>query len=1491
MIAAVFAAVAAFAAPPASPGRAAAPAPVAEPSPATVGVAPAVPAAPVAPARVAPLAVRMAPATPGSVRFTVTLPAAAVSHAGGSEGGATAAIDGFDPFGEPGAPPLLRRVVTVAVPPLGDVRVNAAASDLVANDEVSLEPMPVEDRGGVTHAVPRGRAYESAGSASPVGAHLLEVAWVRNQRVARIAIEPLAYEPTAHRLTSARRIDVAVQVQPIGALGEAFEPADPFEELYRATLLNYAQGRAWRRPQPAVLAAEAKRLGVSVDASAATALPETSIVLAGHSWVKLTVRSAGLYSVNFSALRNTSLFGNTAKPWRKLRLFTLAGYPLLPEATYCDSCNLQEVAIGVQEAAGADSLMDSNPDAFYFYAQGPSGWASDFAPGYADTMYLNHPYETKNYYYLTVAPDLGDPSEAPVAGDPKRIAMRTNLAPVGAGTVVATFPDRVHFEVDTPSEYWPDASPGTSSLVWEKFFWKSITVSDSSFTDAFDLLDADTTQAARFRLRQWGVTDNKAYVNASRCWWHPDHNLDVWLNNTQFPRRTWDGYAYDKVQLRQAAITIDSTGTSSGGTVFLRHVNNVVKVRVPPDLVYTDCPSRVDRSALAWYEIYYQHELVPRADTLVFRSPGAAGPYHFDIGPFVRKTPPLLYDITDPLAPVLLKVLPAMWDTTTKRLVFEDTASVVHRYRIVPDSVVSVARMASADVADAPSTSLTDNLRSRANGADYVVIYYDAFAQAAELLAAARRLRLPVADHGAPYIAKAVPVSALYDQFSGGRTDPAAIRNFLRAAFYNWRVRPKFVVLLGDASFDFKNLTGQAGSGQPGSLVPTYERGFDNNDYILRSFATDDWLLNVTSTTSYIPDFFGGRLPVDDAATAVSVVQKLLGYETGAPLGEYRNSMVLMADDDMQGANCDRLNWAHLIQTDDMNRNHIPGHVDREYVYLHTYASAGPTKPGARTALRADLNDGVLLFNYIGHGSPFKITDESVFLDTDAGTLANAGKLFGFIAASCDVGKFDDPAVPSLGENLVLAPKGGAIAVISATEQALSGLNVMLANYIYDRLFDRTTIIAGSDTLVGVGQYHVPFSAALLAAKIGASGPTTTNNRKFQLMGDPATLLNAPHWYAAVGLTDVNGAPLTQVTAGQTVVFHGQVLDKPGGSIVPCNGTVSVLAEDSAPTNSTLGNGWDDRIDLCFGAISPATYLFAAAPMYHGNVTVKDGSFEGRFIVPMDATAGLLGRIRAYSTAVDAVDHLTVDGVGSMPLAVATGTAPVGDVTGPRITLGFTGGTRAVRPDATLHIDLYDDSGIMTTGHAQQNAIIVTIDDNTTSREDVTASFRYAADSYQQGTASFTLPSLAAGHHRITVSAADNLASGIAASQHRNSATVEFDVIDRSSVSLDRAWLFPNPVRSGGTGSGGTFIVEAQGDSLNMMIRIYTISGRVIRTLKSFGRIGQVQIPWDGLDAEGEPLANGTYLFKVYANVRDADGTSSPREEDRVTGRFVVLKR
>jgi hypothetical protein len=1426
------------------------------PAPASPAAAPATNPATSAPdsaavATVHEAGIRWLPSGGSTIHFIVDVPAVELQTitADGSPGSAVRVqIAGYEPA-RVGGVPLPERIVVIAVPPAGDVHVHAIGAAPTTQDGVAIGEISKPDRAGV------------GATGIPEAARLLGIGWMRNQRVARVAIRPASFDARTHRLTTYGHVDVTLDVAAGLDLGTAAEARDPFEAVYHDVLLNYEQGRHWRRPA-AVRGVTPPGAGLDrLRKFAIATAPETS-VFAGRLWVKLTVTQPGLYKVSFAQLRNTALFTqngdsrDTLNALDSLRLFTWPGAPVLPEQDFCDSCGYSEVAMQFVDTFN-DGWFGNNKDYFYFFALGPSDWLDVYDPTRTDSTYLDHPYETRNFYYLTLAT-----TQNPVGGTPLRIASSSAAVTANPATVPTTYPARARIEKDL--EYFPDASPlrGLQNLFWEKWMWASVSLG-SSFADTFSVSGCDFSQPMRLRMRAWGLSN---CGDCSGTQIPPVHLLDFALNgNAALAHLGWND---------DVGVTFDTVLTAPLTQIGLGI--NTLLIGVPSP---SQCTGRQDRSALAWLELYYQHTLTPLNDQIAFDTPALTDNYRWAIDGFQSVVPPRVFDVTDAANPIELTGFDYVNGGASYRLTFERSQAGRRRYRVVPDA--AIPSLANTSIADAPATSL-QNLRSATLGADFICIYFDAFAAAADTLAAWRSARMPLNTPG-PYRTLAVPISAIYDQFSGGRTDPAAIRNFLRAALENWQPpRPSYVTLLGDASFDFKNFTGHAQPGFPSCLLPAYENGYDpaietdKCSPIGVQFASDDWIFNVDTALAIVPDVLGGRIPVDDATSAMDYVRnKILFYERNAPIGEYRNRVMLIADDAQQADRDDPLHWTHVQQTRDLDTLATPLHIDRRYVYLHKYPEGpGFTKPGAKADIKKNVADGVAIWNFVGHGSPFKISDEGVFLDVDTGTLTNATMMPLFVSASCDVGKFNDPAVQSLGERLITQSGGGAIGVISATGLAISTQNATLNQTIFQEIFRRDALIAND-------QYHRSVAEALLAAKFRA----TETTQKYELMGDAALRLNIPHEWVQMTLWDSAGTtPVADLKTGQVVTFKGTVLDHPGGSPLPFDGIVSMEIDDAQPFELTPDCPFAPG---CFRV----TYVYTPGVMFRGDAGVTNGAFQGRFVVPMEAATGVRGRVRAYTSGRQIGAAFDDDGAGAVRASVSSGAAPLFDQTGPRISLSFVGGATTVRPNAVLRVDLFDVNGILTTNHNPQNGIVLTLDDNTTQRADITPSFRYAANSYQSGTASFTLPNIANGAHKIEVSAADNLASGLSAGSHRSKATINFNVEESPQLHIDRAYLFPDPTSSGGHASGGRFVIDAPGDSVNVLLRLYTVSGRLFRTLRAYGGLGQVQIPWDGLDDEGSRLANGVYLFKVHVYGRDDDGSSSPTEKAITEGRFVIVNR
>ena len=1436
------------------------------------------------PGKAAPADVQVLSADPASLRLAIEVPEIRLDPAAVDATARTLSIEGYGSVGRPGAPALPERIVVVAVPPSGAVEVEASATATEQHEALRLAGYPVVARSHERDAGALDMVAAAPQVPPPIRspARLLDVSWMRNQRIARVAITPAAFDMARGRLTVHHRIELVVRFSTPTPPTPPDHTADPFENIYRETVVNYEQGRGWRR----AAASRIDRSGRTLDPGRlpvtgasgvlqAKVVPSAS-VYAGRRWIKIAIPSTGFYRVDFGQVRNTALFnGDTTTALDSLRLFTWPGVPVLPENSYCDSCDYREVAIGFVE--NGNQQFSNNRDYLYFFALGPSDWADLYDPVMPETTFVNHPYETRNYVYLTRAD-----APRPVPGTPRRITAQTGAFVPGDTTTFpppTSFRERLHFEQEG-SEYHPDSSPfgfdttGTFTrfnIEWEKDFWAVITRGTGGFDETFDLPGLDASQPARMRARVWGLTQMRP--GSEKSLGQFDHLLEVSIPvGRPLANLRWDGLGPQ---------TYDSTLTDlvAGG--------NSLRLQVLPHVDPDPRLRRIDNVGVARFDLFYHRRFEPVNNQLSFESDPGGGSRIYRVGPFTTDQIPHVFDVTDPLAPTEVRdpdYRPL--STLSWELRFRADETGRRRYRIFPDAgSAGFVKPPNTDVVDAPSSSL-QNLRGQPYaGGDstgrplavrYLLIYYDGFRAAADSLLRWRVERLPLPGIAAPHDTFSVPISALYDQFSGGRTDPSAIRNFLRAAFFNWSVAPAFVSILGDASRDFKNLTGQARAGQPGALVPSYEGGYD--DIVLRQYATDDWLLNVDDPDVVLADFIGGRIPADNAASALGYVRdKLLPYERAAPLGEWHDRVMLIADDNQQGSEPDALGWLHMTQTARLDRLGMPSEIDRAYVYLHTFPlEANSTKPLARSEILENLGEGAVLFNYIGHGGPVQISDEKVFSSNDAEQLTNRIRPSIFVAASCDVGKYNNPTVESLGEKLIRGLNGGAVAVVSATELAFSYQSAALNLEFDQQLFRRDP---------GTGQYERSVAEALKIAKVTG----VRNNQKYQVMGDAAVRPAFPRLWVETSVQDLNGAETTQLPRGSTLELRGQVLDRPGGSPVTLDGLARLLVEDSAPVDTV-----PDCTIFCgpFGTpscLEGCSYRFRAAPIFRGDVSVHGGRFQTRFVVPMDAKLGPRGRARGYVEL--GAGSLVVDGVGSDTLALEPGSPPPEDREGPRIMLSFVGGSTNVRPDALLKVDLADPNGILITGHVPKNGIIVTVDENSSQRYEITSSFRYAANSYQSGTASFRLPGLSAGPHRIRVGAADNLAAGIAAGDHRSSAMIDFEVTDRPTLRVTRALLFPNPVRSGVAGGGGQFVVDAPGDSVNVLLRIYTVSGRAVRTLEYRGGLAQVQIPWDGLDAEGAALARGTYLYKVQVYARDELGRSDGQQRAAAEGKFVVVGR
>jgi hypothetical protein len=143
------------------------------------------------------------------------------------------------------------------------------------------------------------------------------------------------------------------------------------------------------------------------------------------------------------------------------------------------------------------------------------------------------------------------------------------------------------------------------------------------------------------------------------------------------------------------------------------------------------------------------------------------------------------------------------------------------------------------------------------------------------------------------------------------------------------------------------------------------------------------------------------------------------------------------------------------------------------------------------TAARGDIvnaiNSGQVLVNYLGHGSEEQWSGSDIFDENTVPSLTNGSQLPVFLIMDCLNGFFQDVYAQPLGVTLMVAPNGGAAAVLAS-----SGLNQPAPQTMLDALVLQNALSAQMTTL----------GESVVKAKSKIVDPDV--RRTFILFGDPA---------------------------------------------------------------------------------------------------------------------------------------------------------------------------------------------------------------------------------------------------------------------------------------------------------------------------------------------------------------------------------------------------
>lgn len=446
------------------------------------------------------------------------------------------------------------------------------------------------------------------------------------------------------------------------------------------------------------------------------------------------------------------------------------------------------------------------------------------------------------------------------------------------------------------------------------------------------------------------------------------------------------------------------------------------------------------------------------------------------------------------------------------------------------------------------------------------------------------------------------------------------------------------------------------------------------------------------------------------------------------------------------------------------------------------------------------------------------------------------------MTATCKFSYFDNPEEKSAGEYLLLNPEGGAIALLSTTRLVYSAPNYNLNTKFIKTIFDKS-----SGDFLSLGD-------VFKVTKV-LSG-TSSNNRNFTLLGDPALRLAHPRFN--VNTTQVSDT----LKALEQVTIEGQIEDN-GMLLSDFNGTIYATIYDQEKIRTTLGQ------ESC----TPMPYRDQSNILYKGAATVLDGEFAFSFVVPKDINYNYgSGKISYYALNNDVENIIDANGIEDDFLIGGIGEDIVYDYDPPQLslfmndTLFINGGLTDQNP--ILLANIFDVSGINTVGNGIGHDITAILDGNTANPYILNDFYESKKDDFTRGIIRFPLYNLEEGEHFITVKVWDVFNNSF-------EQKITFFVTNSDDLVVSDFISYPNPFSF----STDIYFQHNQtSQEFDYVLDIYSLTGILVKTIaggsynSSGYRIGP--ITWNGHDNYGNKISSGIYVARLRLNTDDDNFSS-----------------
>ena len=696
-----------------------------------------------------------------------------------------------------------------------------------------------------------------------------------------------------------------------------------------------------------------------------------------------------------------------------------------------------------------------------------------------------------------------------------------------------------------------------------------------------------------------------------------------------------------------------------------------------------------------------------------------------------------------------------------------------------------------------------------------------------------------------------MPADELYNEFSSGTPDVSAYKRYMKMLYdkSDSLHMPKSLLLFGDCTFDNRMLISDAKSETKKNSLDDYLLCYESENSFSSTecYVSDDFLTYLDdeediSTFVGLPDIGVGRFPCTSEEEAKILVDKTINYALNTNAGSWQNTIMFLGDDGN--------NNIHMHDVNDVAEQTIsehPGYYVRKIywdAFNRTSLSTGNRYPDATEIIKQQQNNGALIIDYAGHGSPTSISHEIVLSVKDFANF-KGNNLPLWVTASCEIMPFDSND-ETIGEKALLNAEGGAVAFYGTTRTVYvpqnKKINSAFMKYVLS--YDEN----GKPVTLGEAQ-------RLAKNYLVKNGIEITKNKlQYSLLGDPALSLALPTYTAVIdninGI-DVKSDSLPQLRAGDKVSIKGHI-ELAGNKAENFSGTLDAMVRDTKETvKCKLNNTTSEGADTAF------IFTDRKNNLYHGTNKVENGEFNFTFAVPKDINyadgTGLIN-IYAYDPALKASAHGACD-----KFTVNGSNIAENDSIGPSIycylnSEDFTFGGE-VNSTPFFVAQIRDKDGINASGAGIGHDMTLIIDGDIDKTYNLNDNFTFDYESYTSGQTFYALPALSEGKHTLKFRAWDIL---------NNPSTTTLDFVVKKSIqpNIVDVYATNNPARE-----STTFVVAHNfcGAELELVIDIMDTSGRLLWSTSERGiaTTNTIAYKWDLTTDSGAKLNTGIYLYRI----------------------------